>query len=580
MNVAEIQQALPGTSFSSSGMSTGEPRLGNSYPANNANYPVAQPGVQIGSLIQKSLPGVIVIVTLFALVLLYNWINTADYRPLYPEMPETEKSQAYDVLASSSFPVNLDSRTGDLMVPAGQYYEARMLLANSGFSDPGSSQSMTLLDEQSSLTTSQFMEEARYRAAIEGEIAKSIVQISSIKNARVHLAAPRQSSYVRNREPAKASVVVIGYPGRVITQGHVQSITNLVASSVPYLAVEDVSVVDQQGNLLTMEMNAGLRMADEQSTYKRSIENDYKARIEQLLAPIVGIQNVNSDVDASIDFSQLETTSEVFDETGRGPISRSEVLAVDRDRGSLAAGGIPGSQSNIVPNDTVLNGADGGNQTNATGPETVSNEPSSTRTTRNYELDRSIKYSRDAVGTITRLSIAVVINEAILNRRVSQPITDVEGTSPDDVEESEAIEQTNIAPTPQIDIEQLTELVKNSVGFDEARGDQVLVISSPFMTEIVTEEIETPWYEESSIILLIQIASAVIAFGITIIFVIRPVLTSLMARNKEKLEREMDSKYGLASAGNGYDAKLEQIKQLASSNPGKVAGAIKGLLNS
>ena len=578
--MAEIQQALPGTSFSGSGMSAGEPRVGNSYPSNNANYPVAQPGVQIGSLIQKSLPGVIVIVTLFALVLLYNWINTADYRPLYPEMPETEKSQAYDVLASSSFPVNLDSRTGDLMVPAGQYYEARMLLANSGFSDPGSSQSMTLLDEQSSLTTSQFMEEARYRAAIEGEIAKSVVQISSIKNARVHLAAPRQSSYVRNREPAKASVVVIGYPGRVITQGHVQSITNLVASSVPYLAVEDVSVVDQQGNLLTMEMNAGLRMADEQSTYKRSIENDYKARIEQLLAPIVGIQNVNSDVDASIDFSQLETTSEVFDETGRGPISRSEVLAVDRDRGSLAAGGIPGSQSNIVPNDTVLDGAGGGNQTNATGPETVSNEPSSTRTTRNYELDRSIKYSRDAVGTITRLSIAVVINEAILNRRVSQPIADVEETSPDDVEESEAIEQTNIAPTPQINIEQLTELVKNSVGFDEARGDQVLVISSPFMTEIKTEEIETPWYEESSIILLIQIASAVIAFGITVIFVIRPVLTSLMARNKEKLEREMDSKYGLASAGNGYDAKLEQIKQLASSNPGKVAGAIKGLLNS
>lgn len=580
MNVAEIQQALPGTSFSGSGMSAGEPRLGNSYPSNNANYPVAQPGVQIGSLIQKSLPGVIVIVTLFALVLLYNWINTADYRPLYPEMPETEKSQAYDVLASSSFPVNLDSRTGDLMVPAGQYYEARMLLANSGFSDPGSSQSMSLLDEQSSLTTSQFMEEARYRAAIEGEIAKSVVQISSIKNARVHLAAPRQSSYVRNREPAKASVVVIGYPGRVITQGHVQSITNLVASSVPYLAVEDVSVVDQQGNLLTMEMNAGLRMADEQSTYKRSIENDYKARIEQLLAPIVGIQNVNSDVDASIDFSQLETTSEVFDETGRGPISRSEVLAVDRDRGSLAAGGIPGSQSNIVPNDTVLDGVDGDNQTNATGPETVSNEPSSTRTTRNYELDRSIKYSRDAVGTITRLSIAVVINEAILNRRVSQPIADVEETSPDDEEESEAIEQTNIAPTPQIDIEQLRELVKNSVGFDEARGDQVLVISSPFMTEIVTEEIETPWYEESSIILLIQIASAVIAFGITVIFVIRPVLTSMMARNKEKLEREMDSKYGLASAGNGYDAKLEQIKQLASSNPGKVAGAIKGLLNS
>ena len=148
------------------------------------------------------------------------------------------------------------------MVPPSRYYEARMLLASAGFSNPGTSQSLDIFNEQASLTTSQFMEEAQYRAATEIELSKSIVQISSIKSARVHLAAPRQSSYVRNRVPAKASVVVISHPGRVITQSNVQSITNLVSSSVPYLAVEDVSVVDQQGNLLTMSMSPTLRMAD------------------------------------------------------------------------------------------------------------------------------------------------------------------------------------------------------------------------------------------------------------------------------------------------------------------------------
>ncbi|MEK9871456.1 MAG: hypothetical protein VW831_17165, partial [Gammaproteobacteria bacterium] len=134
-------------------------------------------------LLQRSLPGVIVVVTLFALLLFYNWLDTGNYRPLFPNLPESEKSEAYNVLAGSAFPVQLDDRTGDILVPSSRYYEARMMLANAGFADPGTSQSLDMFSEQSSLTTSQFMEEAQYRAATEIELSKSIVQISSIKSA-------------------------------------------------------------------------------------------------------------------------------------------------------------------------------------------------------------------------------------------------------------------------------------------------------------------------------------------------------------------------------------------------------------
>lgn len=287
--MATAQEALPGVAFSGSDSRPREVGESEIMTASSGNYPMAQQrvGNQIAPLIQRSLPGIIMVVTLFALVILYNWINTGDYRPLYPNLPESEKSEAYDLLVGSAFPARLDSRTGDILVPADRYYEARMMLASSGFADPSSAPSMAAFDEQSSLTSSQFMEEARYTATIENELAKSVVQISSIKSARVHLAAPRQSSYVRNRVPAKASVVVVGRSGRVITQAHVQSITSLVSSSVPYLAIEDVTVVDHQGNLLTQSMSPSLKMADMQNTYKRSVESDYKQRIESLLAPIV-----------------------------------------------------------------------------------------------------------------------------------------------------------------------------------------------------------------------------------------------------------------------------------------------------
>jgi len=561
--VATAQQALPGTPLAAPADALIEPQ--NTNMISNAAYSAASAQRLNDSafqLLQRSLPGVIVVVTLFALLLFYNWLDTGNYRPLFPNLPESEKSEAYNVLAGSAFPVQLDDRTGDILVPSSRYYEARMMLANAGFADPGTSQSLDMFSEQSSLTTSQFMEEAQYRAATEIELSKSIVQISSIKSARVHLAAPRQSSYVRNRVPAKASVVVIAHPGRVITQSHVQSITNLVSSSVPYLAVEDVSVVDQQGNLLTMSMSPALRMADMQTTYERSIESDYKARIEQLLAPIVGIENVNSDVDVMMDFSEFETTSEVYDEAGRGPISRSEVVSIDRKAGGSAVGGVPGAQSNIAPADTtVVNGIPEADQIAA---PSLPSEPTSERTTRNYELDRSIKYSRNAVGTITRLSVAVVINQKILDG----------GT------EGEA------GALPAINTEQLSDLVKSSIGFDEARGDQVLVMGSPFMELAQIEEIPTPWYENPSLQSIAQMLGAVIIVALALLFVVRPALTSALAKGSRNSAGATDQALANAAATGqalqqyGYDERVGLVRQVANSDSAKVANAIREMVRS
>ncbi|MGA0807355.1 MAG: flagellar basal-body MS-ring/collar protein FliF, partial [Pseudohongiellaceae bacterium] len=276
-------------------------------------------------LVRKSLPGITLVLVLLLFFILYSWIDGGEYRSLYPELAEAERSEAYEVLQGSALPVRLNPQTGSLEVPVDQYHEARMLLASAGLPRQASTDALASFDMQTAMTTSQFMEEAKYLASVESELAKSIVRISSIESARVHIAAPRQSAFVRNRTPTKASVVVAPFPGRAISQSQVQAITYLVASSVPYLAVNDVSVVDQMGNQLTNAMTPTLTEATLQSGYERSVEEGYKTRIEQLLEPLLGRQNLRTDVDVVLDFTQLESTSEQFDPEQEGPLTRSEV---------------------------------------------------------------------------------------------------------------------------------------------------------------------------------------------------------------------------------------------------------------
>ena len=560
-------------------------QLPAAQPAQPAGFPslrevLAQP------LVRRSIPPILALFTLFFFVMVYFWANEGNLRALYPNMSETDRSQAYEQLLGSDIAVSLDSRSGSLMVPTERYYEARMLLASAGLPANANTQAMDSLSASSSMTTSQFMEQAQYSAAIETELSKSIVQISSVQSARVHLAAPRQSSYVRNREPAKASVIVIAHPGRTVSAAQVQAITSLVASSVPYLSIDDVSVVDQQGSLLTSGVSAGLAIADEQAAFKRSIEMEYKNKIVDLLTPIYGRDNIQSDVDVAMDFSEFEATNEIFDGNGTGPKAVSEVLVLDSSS-SAAAGGVPGAQSNIAPNDTILTPE---NAETGAAPQGTGDGIRSSQTTRNYEIDRSIQYEKKQTGVVTKMSVAVVINQAAFTPAGEEAV-----------------------PLDSIDTSRIQSLISNAVGFNLTRGDSVEVLVSPFRDQALVAD-PMAWYENPTLFGFAKMLLVALTFAIVVVFVIRPLINAFLSpaplsgvegrlandalspdeaasidfesgETLEQIKAKLKPKKSSISAdmldtANTYDDKVTLVRMLVSEDSGRVANVLKKMVTS
>ncbi|MEY3036348.1 MAG: Flagellar M-ring protein, partial [Pseudomonadota bacterium] len=357
--------------------------------------------------VRKALPAVVVFALIVVLALAYSWMQAPQYRAVMPGMQEADLQNAYDALKQGGFSPQLDEVTGQLKVTQDQYHQARIYLAGQGIPKNLPS-GLDALSTENSMTTSQFMEQARYNAMMEQELARSVAQIAGVRHARVHLATPKQSVFVRDRTPPKASVVITRYPGRMITEQQVQAIVHLVSFSVPYMAPEHVTVVDNFGSLMTRtpDLNA-LGLTEAQSQHKAQLEELYRERIVQILNPVVGETNVRSQVNLTLDFTEIERTTEDYDNNQKGPKTRSEVLAEDRNANQVAAG-VPGSTTNVPPpnaaatQNTNVNGAEG--QTEAGGVL-------SSRTTRNYELDRSVQRVKRATGTVQRVSVAVVINE-------------------------------------------------------------------------------------------------------------------------------------------------------------------------
>jgi flagellar M-ring protein FliF len=449
-------------------------------------------------LVRRALPGLIGLFALLFFISIYVWLNSGTTRALYPNMSEVDRGEAFNQLLDANIAVTLDDQRGTLMVPSDDYYAARMLLATNGLPTDANTQVLDTLSSTSSMTTSQFMEQAQYVAAIEIELSKSIVQISTIQAARVHLAAPRQSSYIRNREPAKASVVVTSFPGRVVSPAQVQAIVNIVASSVPYLSLDDVSVVDQLGNLLTDKDNSALQEASEQAAFKRTVEDDYSSKIIDLLTPIFGRENIRSDVDVTLNFSEFESTSEIFDRAGTGPKARSEILILDTSS-TTPATGVPGSTSNVAPADTVLVE---NNNVDADGVDTLGVR--SSQTTRNYEVDREIQYQKNSSGDVTKLTVAVVLNRDAIS---GDTLT---GDGTDDVYDTAPIQN----------------LVARAVGIDEGRGDSIMVLVSQFRDD--GSEVEMAWYESASVMAYSKMILIAICFLAVVLFVIRPLVRGLI----------------------------------------------------
>jgi len=533
-NPQDVNSGLT-TDVTNSGSPTNLPSAGSQQGMVQSSAPAnaGLSGVFTQAAVRQAMPGIIVFLTIAVFLLAYSWISEPPYKAVFPGMSAADRQLAFTELTSSDFKAKIDSSTGELKVPASQYHEAVLLLASQGLPESTASGGMSSLSDDSSITTSQFMEQVRYIAAIENELARSISQINSIKSARVHLASPKESVFVRNRTPAKASVVVTPFPGRVVSASQVQAIVHMVASSVPYLAADGVSVVDQRGKLLTDSSKfASMQLNGEQMIHKQQMEEIYRNRIDSFLSPVVGIGNVRSEVDMQIDFTEIESTFEDYDGNNAGPLARSEVLNVEQEPVGGAASGIPGAASNTSP-------------TNGSAETEAEMNTTSSQTTRNYEMDREIRHVRNKGAKVEKISVAVVINDLI-----KVPNTE------DGVEDGAAV----AAGYSQDDLDGFSDLIKGAIGFDETRGDTVKIIAIPFDEPDLIEELPIPWYSNGQILNLIKIIFGSLVFIAIIFFVVRPAMKSYS--NFSLAARAMGGKDGELTAA--------ELNMLSSGNSGSI----------
>ena len=546
--------------------------------------------------VRRVLPLIVMLIVLVMFALTYAWMSATPYRPVMPGLQEADQQAAYESLKTADYKPKIDPATGQLTVPSDRFHEARIFLASQGLPKAGAT-GLDGLKDQSSMTTSQFMEQVKVNAAMEQELARSIMQIGSVQSARVHLATPKQSVFVRDRTPPKASVVLAPYPGRAVSASQVQAIVHLVSSSVPYLTPDHVTVVDNVGKLMTesaTEQKLGLTSAQEQ--HKQQMEEVYRNRILQILTPMVGEANVRSQVNLSLDFTQTESTTEDFDNRDKGPRTRSEVLAEDR-AALRSAQGIPGSLANTPPPTPTTTNA---TAVDANKGQSESNSTLSSRSTRNFELDRTVRHVRNASGGVMKVSVAVIVNE----RPVPPP---AEGVAVD------PNAPKSVPYTPQ-ELEQMQQVVRGVVGFDPARGDNVTVVPARFEAPAPLESM--PWYLENTVQSSLSSALIAISFIVFMMIVVRPIMRSITAAKaqadeekakaaamadgelsaedmrmiqigegesleeiKAKLKPKKSSiSIDMLDTANTYDDKVALIRMLVAEDSGRVANVLKGMI--
>ena len=516
-------------------VASGTPLRSTDVARSVANTALSDPMGMVRDLVRqptvkKALPIIVILMVVAAFGLASMSMKTPIYRPLTMMLPETDKQLAIETLKAGNFDPQVDNNTGQIMVPGDKYQEARMLLASKGL--PRTEvQGMETLKDMPAMTTSQFMEQVRYNNAMEQELAKTISQIAGIRNARVHLAAPKQSVFVRDRVPTKASVIITRAPGKQVSSANVQAIIALVASSVPYLAPENVSVVDNYGTLMNeMLGEAPLGLTGAQLQQKQQMEDLYRTRLIQLLAPIVGETNVSAQVSLQLDFTQEEITTEDFDQGDKGPKTRSELYVEDRNSFKDAIG-VPGSLSNTPPNppqnpaasETAV--ADPNKGVSEKGVQVVA------RSTKNYELDRAVRHTKSAMGNVQKLGVGVLINE--------RPIP--AGTKVEKPADGSAAPTT--IPYTQEELDRLNQLVRGAVGFNDKRGDVVTVVATRFEPPVDPDAV--PWYKDESLASLANSGVVALLFISFLLFVVRPMIKKL---NKPEVDPAALAAAALAAA--------------------------------
>lgn len=507
-------------------------------------------------------------------VALVLWAQEPSYKPLLGDLGNYNPEDVTSILDDAGIDYRIEHRSGALLVASGDVHNARLRLAREGVTEDRGMGFEMLMEDQG-LGTSQFIEQARYRHSLEGELSRTISSMGAVRSSRVHLAIPRESVFVRDNRQPSASVMLDVVSGRRLNEGQVQSIVNLVASSIPQMNREQVTVVDQRGTLLSRNgEDEGARDMARHFEIKERVEDHLKRRVNSILSPIMGNGRFNAEVTADMDFSAIEEAEEIFNPDQRAV--RSERTSEER-RLQGQEGGVPGALANQPPGGgQVPEEAEGGEAGEGGGQGSRRSQA-----TRNYEIDRLLSFTRREPGTINRVSVAVAVDDL---RRV----------------DPETGEVSHVA-WPEEELERLTRLIRDAVGYSAARGDSVTVVNTAFAQEEEIEFEPPPFWQEDWFQDSIRPVVAGLVILALALFLVRPTLKTLASSGQQQRDGEDGLSGGglegieggdsiraamggsddmlLPEGGEGYDRELNAVKGLIAEDPARVAQVVRQWVN-
>ncbi len=502
-----------------------------------------------------------------------------DWKILYVNLSDKDGGSVIAQLSQMNIAYK-HSEGGAILVPADKVHEIRLRLATQGL-PKGSGVGYELMDT-SRFGMTQFQERLTFQRGLEGELTRSIQSLGAVQGARVHLAMPQQNGFFREQQKPSASVLLSLHTGKSLDRAQIAGIVHLVASSVPELDPKSVSVVDDSGNLLSAPSNATGGPDTQQIQYTRQVEMDLTRRIEDILAPLVGRQNVKAQVSVDLDFSRVEYTSESHQPNNSGGVIRSQQLLENNSQANTSVSGVPGASSNqavaapTMPLNATASSASGVSRTNGQAGNGSRNSVT------NYEVDRTIKTVKSSTGALMRVSAAVVINDKFM----------VPGAAPDSAEAKAA---KTLSPEQ---MEQFTAVVREAIGFKADRGDSVKLISGAFNVEKI-DTVEIPWWKQAEVHAIIKnivwLIGVIVLAALAMFIVVRPMMRGLrMAANAvepllDAVVADLPERPAVASTlalpatatpalalqSMESDQRLLGVRKLAQENPAAVADIVK-----
>lgn len=533
------------------------------------------------SLPASQLAGIAIAVVAVAgfLIGVWTWLQTPDYRVLFTNLGDRDGGAVVASLAQMNVPYKYNDGGSAIMVPSNLIYDTRLKLASQGL-PKGGTVGFELLDQQKFGTT-QLQEQVNFQRGLEGELAKSIQSVSAVQTARVHLAIPKPTIFLREHQKPTASVLLTLFPGKALDAAQVQGIVHLVSSSVPELADQSVSIVDGSGNLLSRspEVNG---LDPGKLAYVHDLEGAAQRRVAAILEPIVGAGNARVEITADVDFSQTERTAETFapNASAQGAAMRSQQsMESSNTTASAGVGGVPGAQANTPASPGAATPAGGA-------AATPTNASSKKDSTTNYELDRTVETKRLPTGTIKRLSAAIVVNNRMI--ATAKP---ADGKAPeksdakkDDARKDAKADTAKVAtsePLKKEEIDQITALAREAMGFDEKRGDSINVVNVGFTQPDLPAATEVPIWKDPDNLSTAKEVGKNVAFALIAAYlvfgVLRPGIRRLTAQTPAALANEVAIAEAevVPTPALAYPEHLQRARQLARDDPKALAGLVR-----